>query len=373
MGMREFFMVAIVLCTLLCYCESRKQPAILSRDEILEIENQLERLNKSSIKAIKTQFGDIYDCVNFYDQPAFDHPLLKNHKYDFQMRPSSRPKSIVREGNPPKNVEQVTINSGLNSEKCPIGYVPIRRTTKEDLIRAKLFTKSYNSRINSPPTFHQALVYTSDPTKKYNGGGTNASFYTLYNVADSQYTFGRMKLQNGLDIIKVGWGAGELSCFNTVCPGFVLVNPKPMIEMTLRETHPGTLPIWEMEISIYRDPITGNWWVDLGTNYDQIGYWPSSIFSGGLKDLATYIDWGGETYSPLGQIGPPMGSGLLLKQDTRYDAYCRQLTTINEAHIQEVAKNTKISSIDIDFYLVKDLGFHGDFGHIMIYGGPGPR
>ncbi|KAF4379814.1 hypothetical protein F8388_023831 [Cannabis sativa] len=339
MAMREFFMVAIVLCTLLCYCESGK----LSEDEIMEIENQLERLNKSSIKTIKTEFGDIYDCVNFYDQPAFDHPLLKNHKYDFQMRPSSRPNSMVREGNPPKNVEQ------------------------------------------------QSLVYTSDPTKKYNGGGTSASFYTLYNVGGSQYTFGRMKLQNGLDIIKVGWGvnpsvygdnrtrifiyfqAGELSCFNTVCPGFVLVNPKPMIEMILRETHPGTLPTWELEISVYRDPITGNWWVDFGKNYDQIGYWPSSIFSGGLKDLATYIDWGGETYSPLGQIGPPMGSGLLLKQDTRYDAYCRLLTTINEAHIQEDAKNTKISSIDIDFYLVKDWGFHRGWGHIMTYGGSGPR
>ncbi|KAM6595241.1 hypothetical protein CsatA_005765 [Cannabis sativa] len=387
MAMREFFMVAIVLCTLLCYCESGK----LSEDEIMEIENQLERLNKSSIKTIKTEFGDIYDCVNFYDQPTFDHPLLKNHKYDFQMRPSSRPNSMVREGNPPKNVEQVLINGGLNSEKCPIGYVPIRRTTKEDLIKAKLFTKSYNSRINSPPTFHQSLVYTSDPTKKYNGGGTSASFYTLYNVGGSQYTFGRMKLQNGLDIIKVGWGvnpsvygdnrtrifiyfqAGELSCFNTVCPGFVLVNPKPMIEMILRETHPGTLPTWELEISVYRDPITGNWWVDFGKNYDQIGYWPSSIFSGGLKDLATYIDWGGETYSPLGQIGPPMGSGLLLKQDTRYDAYCRLLTTINEAHIQEDAKNTKISSIDIDFYLVKDWGFHRGWGHIMTYGGSGPR
>ncbi|KAM6576082.1 hypothetical protein CsatB_027919 [Cannabis sativa] len=274
-----------------------------------------------------TQHGDIYDCIDFYEQPAFDHPLLKNHKYDFQMGPSSHPNPMVRENKPPKNVKQVSINNGLKGEKCPAGFIPIRRITKEDLIRAKLFTKSYTSRINSPPTFHHALVYTSDPTKKYNGGGTFASFYTLYNVTGSQYTFGRIKLQNGLDIIQAGWG----------------------------------------------DPTTGNWWFQLGENYDNIGYWPSSIFSGGLKDLATYIDWGGETYSPLGQIGPPMGSGLLLKQNTRYDAYCRALTIINEAHIREDAKNTKISSIDIDFYLVKDLGFHRHFGHLMVYGGSGPR
>ncbi|XP_060964941.1 protein neprosin-like [Cannabis sativa] len=339
MGMRGFFMVAIMLSTLLCYCESEEQLIELSRDELLEIENQLERLNKSSIKTIKTHYGDIYDCIDFYEQPAFDHPLLKNHKYDFQMKPSSHMAPMVREDKPPKNVRQVSINSGLKGEKCPIGFVPIRRTTKEDLIRAKLFTKSYTSRINSPPTSHvNPSVYGDNKTR-----------------------------------IFIYFQAGELSCFNTVCPGFVLVDPQPMIDRILRETHPGTFPTWEIGIYIYRDQVTGNWWLQLTKDHDQIGYWPSSIFSGGLKDLATYIDWGGETYSPLGQIGPPMGSGLLLKQDTRYDAYCRELTTINEGHIQEDAKNTKISSIDIDFYLVKDWGFHRDFGHVMTYGGPGPR
>ncbi|KAM6576083.1 hypothetical protein CsatB_027920 [Cannabis sativa] len=393
MGMRGFFIISIVLCTLLCYCKSDEQQVELSRDELFEIENQLMRLNKSSIKAIKTQHGDIYDCVGFYEQPAFDHPLLKNHKYDFQMKPSSRPNSMVREDRPPKNVQQVSINSELNGEKCPIGYVPIRRTTKEDLIRAKLFTKSYTSRINSPPTLHHAIVSTRpNPTKKYNGGGTVASFYTLYNVANSQYTFGRMKLQNGLDIIQAGWGvnpsvygdnktrifiyfqAGQLSCFNTVCPGFVLVDPQPLIDMYLRETHPGDIPTWEIPIKIYRDQITGNWWLEMGKDLTQTGYWPSSIFSGGLKDLATYVEWGGETYSPLGQIGPPMGSGLFLKGNSHYDAYCRVMTTIDEAYNQVDVKNTEISSIDIDFYLVRDWGFvNDDFRRSMTYGGPGPR
>ncbi|KAM6595239.1 hypothetical protein CsatA_005763 [Cannabis sativa] len=340
MDMRGFFMVSIVLCTLLCYCKSDEQQVELSRDELLEIENQLMRLNKSSIKAIKTQHGDIYDCVGFYEQPAFDHPLLKNHKYDFQMKPSSRPNSMVREDRPPKNVQQVSINSELNGEKCPIGYVPIRRTTKEDLIRAKLFTKSYTSRINSPPTLHvNPSVYGDNKTR-----------------------------------IFIYFQAGQLSCFNTVCPGFVLVDPQPLIDMYLRETHPGDIPTWEIPIKIYRDQITGNWWLEMGKDLTQTGYWPSSIFSGGLKDLATYVEWGGETYSPLGQIGPPMGSGLFLKGNSHYDAYCRVMTTIDEAYNQVDVKNTEISSIDIDFYLVRDWGFvNDDFRRSMTYGGPGPR
>ena len=30
---------------------------------------------------MQTKYGDIYDCVDFYKQPAFDHPLLKNHNF----------------------------------------------------------------------------------------------------------------------------------------------------------------------------------------------------------------------------------------------------------------------------------------------------
>ncbi|XP_062086562.1 uncharacterized protein LOC133792671 [Humulus lupulus] len=158
-----------------------------------------------------------------------------------------------------------------------------------------------------------------------------------------------------------------------MCPGFVLVDPRPINDLILGEAHPGSTPTVEFEIFIYRDQITGNWWLELGMNHTQIGYWPSSIFSGGLKDLATYVEWGGETYSPPGQVGPPMGSGLLLRGDSRYDAYCRVLTTINEAHIQEDAKNTEKVSIDIDFYQVQDHGFIRSFRHVMTYGGPGPR
>jgi len=38
---------------------------------------------------IQGEDGDIIDCVDIYQQPAFDHPLLKNHTiqvsfFDFQ-------------------------------------------------------------------------------------------------------------------------------------------------------------------------------------------------------------------------------------------------------------------------------------------------
>ncbi|KAF4388795.1 hypothetical protein G4B88_019072 [Cannabis sativa] len=262
MDMRGVLIVAIVLCTLSLYpYEVKAQSMELSREEELEIENQLERLNKSSIKIIKTQSGDIYDCVNFYEQPAFDHPLLKNHKYDFQMRPSSRPKGAMNENKPTNKERHVSIKSQFKSKRCPSGTVPIRRMTKEDLIKAKLFTKAHSSRISSLTSknagVHQSIVHTKpDPKKKYNGGGTTASFFTLDNVSGSQYSKGQMKIQNGNDFIQVGWTvnptlygdhntrlftffkAGEVSCFNTLCPGFVIVSTEIPLDQVLPESHP---------------------------------------------------------------------------------------------------------------------------------------
>ncbi|KAF4379823.1 hypothetical protein F8388_023840 [Cannabis sativa] len=317
MDMRGVLIVAIVLCTLSLYpYEVKAQSMELSREEELEIENQLERLNKSSIKIIKTQSGDIYDCVNFYEQPAFDHPLLKNHKYDFQMRPSSRPKGAMNENKPTNKERHVSIKSQFKSKRCPTGTVPIRRMTKEDLIKAKLLTKAHSSRISSLTSknagVHQSIVHTKpDPKKKYNGGGTTASFFTLDNVSGSQYSKGQMKIQNGNDFIQVGWTvnptlygdhntrlftffkAGEVSCFNTLCPGFVIVSTEIPLDQVLPESHPGGNSSQVVNFFVYKT--------------------------------------------------------------------------------EEDATNTLKYSVDVDFYEVEHWGFRSELQHIMTYGGPGPK
>ncbi|KAF5957074.1 hypothetical protein HYC85_004299 [Camellia sinensis] len=104
----------------------------LTKEEDLELEERLKHLNKPAVKTIQNNYGDIYDCVDFYKQPAFDHPLLKNHTFHFQMKPTSLPKR--------SNVRK-PLHIGLNGGGCPVGTVPIRRTTKEDLIREKLASK----------------------------------------------------------------------------------------------------------------------------------------------------------------------------------------------------------------------------------------
>ncbi|KAL6270077.1 hypothetical protein ACE6H2_026988 [Prunus campanulata] len=98
-----------------------------TREEDLELETQLRSLNKPPLEE-----GDIIDCFDIYTQPAFDNPLLKNHK--IQLRPTSFPAQM-------KNSAPVTdpiSETWSKREACPDdGTVPIHRTTKDDLVRAK--------------------------------------------------------------------------------------------------------------------------------------------------------------------------------------------------------------------------------------------
>ncbi|KAG5588748.1 hypothetical protein H5410_049182 [Solanum commersonii] len=127
-----------LLMVFLCLSYDGVRGTKLSKQEDLELENQLKVLNKPPIKTIKTKYSDIYDCVNFYEQPAFDHPLLKNHNYHPQMKPSFSMKESVSTIST-SNYKSSRI--GLPDRGCPVGTVPIRRTTKEDRIfdQNKLF------------------------------------------------------------------------------------------------------------------------------------------------------------------------------------------------------------------------------------------
>ena len=76
------------------------------------------------------------------------------------MRPYSRPKMRMNVKEPSNMFRTLSLEAALKGEGCPIGTVPIRRTTKEDLIRAKLFTKRYTS-IISPLTTEKPGLHVS--------------------------------------------------------------------------------------------------------------------------------------------------------------------------------------------------------------------
>ncbi|KAE9452329.1 hypothetical protein C3L33_15778, partial [Rhododendron williamsianum] len=136
-GLPGFLLVLLSLVQLLGYNGVEGTRDLLERED-QELEKQLKLTNKPVVKTIKMQYGDIYDCVDFYKQSAFDHLLLKNHSFHSEMKPTSLPK---RKRDQVSSEDKEPIHIGLIGGGCHVGTVPIRRVTKEDLIRERNASK----------------------------------------------------------------------------------------------------------------------------------------------------------------------------------------------------------------------------------------
>ncbi|CAL5373691.1 unnamed protein product [Camellia sinensis] len=360
----------------------------LTKEEDLELEERLKHLNKPAVKTIqgtvnnglvlvlpqsgpiRTMLTPTYDYVDFYKQPAFDHPLLKNHTFHFQMKPTSLPKRSRDQVS--SNVSK-PLHIGLKGGGCPVGTVPIRRTTKEDLIREKLASKIITPADDTGGADIRMLTYaivkTIDGPNKYSGASAVLSVYQP-DVVGKQYSAGRMMIQNGLDSLQVGWrvdpflfgdtrprlfiytNAGQSHCFNTNYPGFVIVDTE--------------IPLGQV---IEKDLANENWW--LGVANTNLGFWPKRILGGGLANLASHAEWGGEVFSPPGTPKPAMGGGHFLIEDTKYDAYFRNIA-LKSPSGGDINPQTYEFTSNRKQYEVKDEGYQGaHFGHLVLYGGLG--
>ena len=63
------------------------------------------------------------------------------------MQSTSIPRRVSQEKKVPK-LDFEPVNIVLEGGGCPVGTVPIRRTTKDDLIRAKVYSKIHALKMN---------------------------------------------------------------------------------------------------------------------------------------------------------------------------------------------------------------------------------
>ncbi|KAJ8526904.1 hypothetical protein K7X08_029381 [Anisodus acutangulus] len=358
----------------------------LSKLEDSELEKQLKLLNKPAVKTIKTKYGDTYDCVNFYKQPAFDHPLLKNHNFHPKMKPS-----LVRTV---QDSDTSTANKSasiwLKEKGCPSGTVPIKRVTKDDLIRQKHIPPPEDMAFESTLSNLAIVQIPYNPSNKFAGAGMSANLWNP-RIESQQHTACRLKIQKGSDILQVGWRvdptlyrdtktrsfihfqAGNTHCFNTLCPGFVIVNSKYPVDASFDTIQQrGGKQVWEITMFIERDIANGNWWLLYDENNEQVGFWPQKIFTK-LSSFANNVEWGGVSYSPAGVSEPPMGSSCFPVGDPNYDAYCRRLNVLNDKGQTVHIHTTKVGVTDPHHYGVMDVPHWrgGKFQHMAFYGGPG--
>ncbi|KAI3925318.1 hypothetical protein MKW92_020812 [Papaver armeniacum] len=354
----------------------------ISKKEDMEFDKQLKILNKPPVKTIRTEFGDVYDCINIYKQPAFDHPLLRNHKIQMQ------PNLIHGEQAVEPNRDMYSSADRYKFERCPPETVPIQRTTKKDLINAKNLFPRMKPR-------HYVAVQP-DPEKVFYGAKARLSV-TNPTVQSSQFSTSQIWIMNGpdeeLNSIEFGWavypelfgdnrtrvfglwtadGFKEKGCFNMMCPGFVQVHDTHSFGEPLRE---GTYGKEQrgFDFSVQRDS-KGNWWFINGRDNAKIGYWANEFFTH-LKNDATMVLFGGSAGADPGKPYPPMGYGRLPIFDSRITSCMLQMKVISEEGGNfedfdwwdvEIRKDTKPSCYDIIFpgeYLLSGL--------IMLFGGPG--
>ncbi|KAI4311742.1 hypothetical protein MLD38_036616 [Melastoma candidum] len=396
LGMDSNFALATLCLMLVLSCIGGRgggRVYCLSLEEDRELEEEYARLKKPAVKTIKMDYGDVYDCVDFYDQPAFDHPLLKDHKHEYHqtMKPSSYPK---REIFPQEDEKSGWRQTSMRRVDCPIGTVPIRRTTKEEFITAKMQAKA-RARINGSNTegrhgLHVAIMRTKAVTgKRYNGGGGWMTVEDVPKTNDKQYSSAQMKIQRNADTIQVGWMVNPSlyedkrprgfifqqttmgACLNLMCPGFILARSDMPVDGLMESVSHYGGPLYYIKYYIYRDKAKGAWYLEVGPKNVIIGFWPQALFTG-LSDRADYLDWGGEVFSPPSIPGPPMGRGRFPIGNIQWDASFKDIVTINETGDTVVASYTDAYSDVIKRYWLIDHGVvKAPYFHTFTYGGPG--
>ncbi|XP_052171460.1 uncharacterized protein LOC127787447 [Diospyros lotus] len=377
----------------------------------LEIQNHLKQLNKPPLKSFNSPDGDIIDCVHISSQPAFDHPLLKNHTV--QMMPNYRPqgglfgdsKAVKRKSSKP--MTQMWHSNG----RCPKGTIPIRRTQGQDLLRAssvKSYGKKQQRTIPQPPkpaapepsfisqSGHQhAIAYVDND--KYYGAKATMNVWTPRIEQPNEFSLSQVWILGGsfdsdLNSIEAGWQVSPdlygdnntrlftywtsdayqaTGCYNLLCSGFVQISNEVALGASISPISSYDANQYDITILVWKDPKEGNWWMQFGK--DQVlGYWPAMLFSY-LSDSASVVEWGGEVVNSQsdGQhTTTQMGSGRFPGEGFGKSSYFRNIQVVDGNNNLRVPKDVTTFTEQSTCYDVR-LGKNDDWGSFFYYGGPG--
>ncbi|KAJ0502594.1 putative neprosin [Helianthus annuus] len=318
------------------------------RSRKVEVVKHLNRLNKRPVKSIESPDGDIIDCVRISHQPAFDHPFLKNH--------------TIKE----------TMTQLWNSYgKCPKGTIPVRRTKKEDVLRASS-VKRYGKKSSS--TFAQ--LNSIDPDLINQNGHQHAIAYAqgeFYGAKATMNVSPDLYGDNNTRLF-IYWTSDAYQatgCYNLLCSGFIQTNNEIALGGSISPISQFDGSQYDITILIWKDPDEGNWWMQFG-NGKVLGYWPATLFSY-LTESASLIEWGGEvvnTASDGQHTTTQMGSGQFPQEGFSKASYFRNIQIVDESNSLRDPKDLNTFSEQPNCYDVK-TDSNGKWGSHFYYGGPG--
>ncbi|MFS7951334.1 putative neprosin [Helianthus anomalus] len=362
--------------------------------KLRRVRAHLKKINKPSVKTIQSPDGDLIDCVPSHLQPAFDHPKLKGQ---IPLEPPlERPKG---HNSSDETFETIQLWAESN-EFCPDGTIPIRRTTKNDILRAnslkRFGRKIRRVRRDAMSGGHEHAVGFVNGDRYY-GAKANMNVWSPRVTEPYEFSLSQLWVISGsfghdLNTIEAGWqvspelyGDGyprfftywttdayrETGCYNLLCSGFVQTNNRIAIGAAIspRSSYNGRQ--FDISVTIWKDPKHGHWWLQLGSGV-LIGYWPSFLFSH-LQKHASMIQFGGEIVNSRSRghhTYTQMGSGHFASEGYGKAAYFRNLQVVDWGNTLIPLSNPHLLADHPNCYSIKS-GKNNVWGNYIYYGGPG--
>ncbi|XP_010263977.1 PREDICTED: uncharacterized protein LOC104602107 [Nelumbo nucifera] len=383
---------------------------------VARIQRHLEKINKLSVKTIESPDGDIIDCVHRHNQPALDHPLLKNHK--IQRVPPEMPRMrVTKEGggvrsyNSSEGTEHTWQTWHQIGERCPKGTIPMRRSSVNDVLRAKsLYHFGKKQRrlpldryVEAPDVVsgnghEHAIAYTGSSTEEIYGAKATINVWDPSIQVENEFSLSQIWVLSGsfdgsdLNSIEAGWQVSpELygdskprlftywtsdsyeatGCYNLLCAGFVQTNSKIAIGAAISPVSKFSGNQFDITILIWKDPNLGNWWLGFGDN-TLVGYWPAELFTH-LGDYATMVEWGGEVVNSRANgkhTSTQMGSGHFAEAGFGKSSYFRNLEIVDADNSLSPAQDISTLAENTNCYNIRSSS-NNEWGTHFYYGGPG--
>ncbi|GAB4850322.1 hypothetical protein Ancab_029622 [Ancistrocladus abbreviatus] len=169
------------------------------------IQRILAKKPKGTVKTLKGDKGDIIDCVDMYMQPAFNHPLLKNHT--LQTTPSLH-KYGAQRNNPV--LDSLFDISWRKNGGCPKGSVPIVRSVFSDrpIIRKNM---SFSDLASYNQGHQYAVIFFNYGQASMQGGRATISQWDPHLAQPADFSLSQIWISGGqsgttnLQTIEAGW------------------------------------------------------------------------------------------------------------------------------------------------------------------------
>ncbi|OMO66441.1 hypothetical protein COLO4_30570 [Corchorus olitorius] len=325
----------------------------ISSDKTMELAK-----HKGTIKTLQSEDGDeVIDCVDIYKQPAFDHPLLKNHT--IQMKPSSYPKGM--------KVEKFDPNLLQGYIKCPQGTVPIVRAPINNSTKANFSHRKYQTQAIFGALVHEyaqvsALGNYYGASAKlnvwhpatFNGEFSLAQFWVLggegaeLNSMEAGWISYPGDTKTRLFIFWTNDNYVNSGCYDLKCPGFVQTSNHRLLGAVINPISIYGGKQFDILLIIHKDKQSGNWW--LRFQDIDLGYWPTR-----KGDRHTITE---------------MGNGHFPSEGFKFAAYIRNLAYIESGDFVD-AKDLVPFVTNAKCYDVNIPRKNKDWGTHIFFGGPG--